>query len=90
MGIKDKKNEIYLVKLVECDYIQISSADCTTNYSPTVHNVILRHLLALKIVFFFTANTANMETAFVYGNIKRTHLIKNQMKPLYITSVFMD
>ena len=53
-----------------CGYSQIPGVDFSENYSPVVHDVTFRLLLVLKIVYGFSAKIADIETAFLWGDLE--------------------
>ncbi len=53
-----------------CGYSQIPGVDFSKNYLPVVHDVTFRLLLVLKIVYGFSAKIADIETAFLWGDLE--------------------
>ncbi len=53
-----------------CGYSQIPGVDFSENYSPVVHDITFRLLLVLKIVYGFRAKVADINTAFVWGDLE--------------------
>ena len=56
--------------MVACRYSQVLWVDFTENYAPVINNVTWRILLITKLVWGLDAIIINMETAFLYGELK--------------------
>ena len=57
-------------RLVACGYSQIPRIDYSENYSPVMNDVILCVLLLIMVQFRLSAKVVNVETAFLYGDLK--------------------
>ena len=67
---KIKRNEVFCARLVACGYSQIPGVDYTENYSPVVNDVTFCLLLIAKMIYRLKTKTVDIETAFLYGDLK--------------------
>ena len=65
-----KRNGIFRARLVACGYSQIPGVDFTENYSPVVNDVSFRLLLLAMLMFGLSGKIADVETAFLYGDLE--------------------
>ncbi len=81
-----------------CGYSQIPGVNFSKNYLPVVHVVTFRLLLVLKIFYGFSAKIADIETAFLWGDLEEEIFMDcpkglEEAKPtnaLVLKSVSMD
>ena len=66
---KIKRNGIFRARLVACGYSQIAGIDFTEHYAPVVNDVTWRILLITKLVLRLDAKIADVETAFLHGDL---------------------
>ena len=59
---------MYWMCLVACGHSEIPGVDFSENYSPVVNDVIFQVLHLMVIHFGSSAELADVETAFPYGN----------------------
>ncbi len=67
---KFKKNGMFQGRLVACGYSQTPGIDFSKNYSPVVHDVTFWLFMVLKIVHGFSTKIADIETAFLWGDLE--------------------
>ena len=56
--------------MVACGYSQIPGVHFTENYSPVIHDISARILIIIMIIFGLQGKLVDVETAFLYGDLK--------------------
>ena len=56
--------------MVACGYSQISGVDFTENYLPVIHDISAKMLTIIIIIDGLQGKLVDMETAFLYGDLK--------------------
>ena len=67
---KVKRNGVFRARLVACGYSQIPGVDYSDSYSPVVHDITFRALLLAMIVEGLSGKIADVETAFLHGELE--------------------
>ena len=67
---KIKRKGVFRARLVACGYSQIPGVDYTDSYSPVVHDITFRALLLAMIVEGLSGKIADVETAFLHGELE--------------------
>ena len=67
---KIKRNGVFRARLVACGYSQIPGVDFSESYSPVANDITIRLLLVAMILFGLSAKIVDVETAFLYGELK--------------------
>ncbi len=67
---KEKKNGIFRARLVAKGYDQVAGIDFQYNFAPVTSEVTLRILLVLWIVNNYFAEVADVQTAFLHGDLE--------------------
>ena len=67
---KIKCNGVYGVYLIVCGYSQVPGIDFSGNYSPVVNDLTFCVLLLMVLHFGYSAKIVDIETAFLYGDLK--------------------
>lgn len=67
-----KRNGVYQARLVAKGYNQILGIDFQYNFAPMTSDVTMRVLLVVWIVLGYHAETSDVQTAFLYGDLKQT------------------
>ena len=65
-----KRNGVCHARLVACGYSQVPGQDFNEVYSPVVQDTTVRMLLILKMVQKLCSMIADVETAFLHGDLK--------------------
>lgn len=73
---KEKKNGIFRARLVAKGYDQIAGIDFQYNFAPVTSEVTLRILLVIWIVQDYFAEVADVQTAFLHGDLEEELFIK--------------
>jgi len=73
---KKKKNGVYRARLVVKGYDQIAGVDFQYNFAPVTSEITLRILLILWILEDFFAEVADVQTAFLHGDLEEELFIK--------------
>ncbi|MFN7263265.1 MAG: reverse transcriptase domain-containing protein [Cyanobacteriota bacterium] len=73
---KKKKNGVYRSRLVAKGYDQIAGVDFQYNFAPVTSEVTLRILLVMWIVLDLFAEVADVQTAFLHGDLDEEIFIK--------------
>ena len=73
---KQKKNGVFRARLVVKGYDQVAGIDFKYNYAPVTSEVTLRILLILWILKDYYAEVADVQTAFLYGELEEEIYIK--------------
>ena len=73
---KEKKNGVFRSRLVAKGYDQIAGIDFQYNFAPVTSEVTLRILLVLWIVKDLFAEIADVQTAFLHGDLEEEIFIK--------------
>lgn len=73
---KQKKNGVYRARLVVKGYDQVAGVDFQYNFAPVTSEVTLRILLILWILEDFFAEVADVQTAFLHGDLEEELFIK--------------
>ena len=73
---KQKKNGVFRARLVAKGYDQIAGVDFQYNFAPVTSEVTLRILLVLWIVRNYFAEVADVQTAFLHGDLDEEIFIK--------------
>jgi hypothetical protein len=55
---------------VACGYSQVPEIDFNESFAPVVNDVIFQIMLIAKLIWKLEAITADMETAFLHGELK--------------------
>ena len=74
---KIKRDGTYRARLVALGYSQIPGVDYTDNFAPVVHDVSFRIALARLMVEKLDSLVMDVETAFLYGDIKEEIFMKS-------------
>ena len=67
---KIKRNGTFRARLVACGYSQIPGVDFSQSYSPVINDITFRMLLLAMIYFGLSGKIADVETAFLYGDLE--------------------
>ena len=67
---KIKKDGVYRARLVAKGYNQQAGVDFDYNYAPVLNEVTLRVMLILWITNNYNAEVADIQTAFLHGNLE--------------------
>ena len=73
---KEKKNGVFRARLVAKGYDQIAGVDFQYNFAPVTSEVTLRILLVMWIVNDLFAEIADVQTAFLHGDLEEEIFIK--------------
>ena len=73
---KQKKNGIYRARLVVKGYDQIAGVDFQYNFAPVTSEVTLRIMLILWLLEDYFAEVADVQTAFLHGDLEEELFIK--------------
>ena len=73
---KEKKNGVFRARLVAKGYDQIAGIDFQYNFAPVTSEVTLRILLVMWIVNDLFAEIADVQTAFLHGDLEEEIFIK--------------
>ena len=73
---KQKKNGVYRARLVVKGYDQIAGVDFKYNFAPVTSEVTLRILLILWVLEDYYAEVADVQTAFLHGDLEEELFIK--------------
>jgi hypothetical protein len=73
---KQKKNGVYRARLVVKGYDQIAGVDFQYNFAPVTSEVTLRILLILWVIEDYFAEVADVQTAFLHGDLEEELFIK--------------
>ena len=65
-----KCNGLYGGHLIACRYSQVPGVDFSENYSPVVNDITFHVLLLTVLHFCNLAKAVDIETAFLYGDLK--------------------
>ena len=65
-----KRDGTYRARLVALGYSQIPGVDYTDNFAPVAHDVLFRIALATMMVEKLDSVVMDVETAFLYGDMK--------------------
>ena len=74
---KIKRDGTYRARLVALGYSQIPGVDFTDNFAPVAHDVSFRIALARMMVEKLDSLVMDVETAFLYGDIKEEIFMKS-------------
>ena len=74
---KIKRDGTYTARLVALGYSQIPGVDYTDNFAPVAHDVSFRIALARMMVEKLDSLVMDVETAFLYGDIKKEIFMKS-------------
>jgi len=74
--LKKRKNGIYRARLVALGYSQVPGIDFTDSFAPVVHDATFRIVLLLWIVKGWGSTVLDVETAFLYGELKEDIFMK--------------
>ena len=74
---KIKRDRTYRARLVALDYSQIPGVDYTDNFAPVAHDGSFRIALARMMVEKLDSLIMDVETAFLYGDIKEEIFMKS-------------
>ena len=67
---KIKRNSVYQVRLITYKYSQVLDVNFSENYSSVVKFITFHILLLMLLHYGYLANIVNVETAFLYGDLK--------------------
>ena len=67
---KEKKNGVFRARLVVKGYDQIAGVDFQYNFAPVTSEITLRILLIMWIIEDYFAEIADVQTAFLYGELE--------------------
>jgi hypothetical protein len=70
--LKIKHNGIFRARLVACGYSQVPGVDFQESFASVINDVTFRILLIMKLTWNLKGKTVDIETAFLYGNLKET------------------
>ena len=73
---KEKKNGVFRARLVAKGYDQIAGVDYQYNFAPVTSEVTLRILLVMWIINDLFAEIADVQTAFLHGDLEEEIFIK--------------
>jgi len=73
---KKKKNGVYRARLVVKGYDQVAGIDFQYNFAPVTSEVTLRILLIIWIIEDYFAEVADVQTAFLHGDLEEELFIK--------------
>ena len=73
---KQKKNGVYRARLVVKGYDQVAGVDFQYNFAPVTSEVTLRILLVLWVLEDYFAEVADVQTAFLHGDLEEELFIK--------------
>jgi hypothetical protein len=73
---KEKKNGVFRARLVAKGYDQIAGIDFQYNFAPVTSEVTLRILLVMWVVNDLFAEIADVQTAFLHGDLEEEIFIK--------------
>ena len=73
---KQKKNGVYRARLVVKGYDQVAGIDFQYNFAPVTSEITLRILLILWIIEDYYVEVADVQTAFLYGELEEEIYIK--------------
>jgi len=73
---KQKKNGVYRARLVVKGYDQIAGVDFQYNFAPVTSEVTLRILLIMWVIEDYFAEVADVQTAFLHGDLEEELFIK--------------
>jgi hypothetical protein len=73
---KEKKNGVFRARLVAKGYDQVAGIDFQYNFAPVTSEVTLRILLTMWVVHDFFAEVADVQTAFLHGDLEEELFIK--------------
>lgn len=73
---KQKKNGVYRARLVVKGYDQIAGVDFQYSFAPVTSEVTLRILLILWVNEDYFAEVADVQTAFLHGDLEEELFIK--------------
>ena len=62
--------------LVACRYSQVPGIDFSENYSPVVNDITFCVLLLMVLHFGYSAQIVDIETAFLYGDLKEENYME--------------
>jgi Reverse transcriptase (RNA-dependent DNA polymerase) len=65
-----KRNGIVRARLVACGYSQVPGVDFTEAFSPVVHDVAVRLLIIMQMIFKRKAMIMDVEVAFLNGDLE--------------------
>ena len=74
---KIKRDGTFRARLVACGYSQIPGVDFSENYSPVVHDITVRLLFVIMIMLKLTGKIADVETAFLWGDLEEEVYMDN-------------
>ena len=83
---KIKRDGTYRARLVALGYSQIPGVDYTDNFAPVAHDVSFRIELARMMVEKLDSLVMDVETAFLYGDIKEEILTQDHHQKIAINS----
>jgi hypothetical protein len=66
---KMKRNGVFRARLVACDYSQVPGIDFSESFAPVLNDVSFRIMLIAKLVWNMTCSVADIETAFLHGDL---------------------
>ncbi|MFM8622589.1 MAG: reverse transcriptase domain-containing protein, partial [Holophagaceae bacterium] len=73
---KKKKNGVYRARLVVKGYDQVAGVDFQYNFAPVTSEVTLRILLIIWVIENYFAEVADVQTAFLHGDLEEELFIK--------------
>lgn len=73
---KEKKNGVFRARLVAKGYDQVAGIDFQYNFAPVTSEVTLRILLVMWVVHNYFAEVADVQTAFLHGDLEEELFIK--------------
>ena len=76
--LKKKKNGVYRARLVALGYHQIPGIDHEDNFAPVINETTFRIILILMMKENLKAEIVDIETAFLYGDLKEENFMKQQ------------
>ena len=69
-NLKIKRNGTFRARLVPCGYSQIPGVHVTENYSPVVHDILVRNLIIIMIIYGQQGKLVDVETTFLYDDLE--------------------
>ena len=68
--LKTKKDGVHHARLVALGYSQIPGLDYTNSFAPMINDITFQIIMTMGLVKGWSADVVNVETAFLYGDLK--------------------
>ena len=73
---KKKRNGVYRARLVALGYAQIPGVDHKDNFAPVISEIAFRTILIMGLMYDWTFEIVDIETAFLYGELEEEIYMK--------------